>query len=53
MEGGQPFRRPLVKYSAGYGRSYIPPSQEIRDRIAKMKLIAIEQVIRGNRLVIC
>ena len=53
MESGLPFRRPLVKYSAGYGRSYTPPSQDIRDHIAKMKLIAIEDVIRGNRLVVC
>jgi len=53
MESGLPFRRPLVKYSAGYGRSYTPPSQEVRDRIAKMKLIPIEDIIRGNRVVIC
>jgi amidophosphoribosyltransferase len=53
MESGLPFRRPLVKYSAGYGRSYTPPSQEVRDHIAKMKLISIEDVARGNRLVVC
>ncbi len=53
MESGLPFRRPLVKYTAGYGRSYMPPSQEVRDRIAKMKLIPIEDVIRGNRIIIC
>ncbi|MHC4481323.1 MAG: amidophosphoribosyltransferase [Planctomycetota bacterium] len=53
MGSGLPFRRPLVKYSAGYGRSYTPPSQEVRDRIAKMKLIPIEDITRGNRLIIC
>ena len=53
MEKGIPFRRPLVKYTAGYGRSYTPPSQEIRDLVAKMKLIPIRQVIRGSRIVIC
>ena len=53
VESGLPFRRPLVKYAAGYGRSYIPPSQEVRDRIAKMKLIPIEDIIRGKRLIIC
>lgn len=53
MESGRPFRRPLVKYSAGYGRSYTPPSQEVRDHIAKMKLIPIEDITRGNRLVVC
>jgi amidophosphoribosyltransferase len=53
MESGLPFRRPLVKYSAGYGRSYTPPSQEVRDRIAKMKLIPIEDITRGNRCIVC
>lgn len=53
MQSGLPFRRPLVKYSAGYGRSYTPPSQEVRDQIAKMKLIPIEDIIRGNRIAIC
>ncbi len=53
MESGLPFRRPLVKYTDGYGRSYTPPSQEIRDKIAQLKLIAVPQLIRGNRIVLC
>lgn len=53
MESKTPFRRPLVKYTPGYGRSYTPPSQEIRDKVAKMKLIAVRDVIAGNRIVIC
>jgi len=53
MESGKPFRRPLVKYTAGYGRSYTPPSQETRDLIAKMKLIPIKEVIKGNSVVVC
>ena len=53
MESGKPFRRPLVKYTSGYGRSYTPPSQETRDLIAKMKLIPIKNVIEGNSIVIC
>ncbi|MCD6416326.1 MAG: amidophosphoribosyltransferase [Planctomycetes bacterium] len=53
MESGLPFRRPLVKYSAGYGRSYTPPSQEVRDQIAKMKLMPIEDICRGSRLIVC
>jgi amidophosphoribosyltransferase len=52
-ESGLPFRRPLVKYTPGYGRSYTPPSQDIRDLVATMKLSAIEDVIRGNRMVVC
>ena len=53
MESGKPYRRPLVKYTPGYGRSYTPPSQEARDLIAKMKLIPIREVIEGNRIVVC
>jgi len=53
MECGKPYRRPLVKYTLGYGRSYTPPSQETRDLIAKMKLIPIKEIIEGNRIVVC
>lgn len=53
MESGRPFRRPLVKYTPGYGRSYTPPSQKTRDLIAKMKLIAIKEISKGNRIVVC
>jgi len=53
MESGKPLRRPLVKYTPGYGRSYTPPSQEKRDLIATMKLVPVEEVIKGNRIVIC
>jgi amidophosphoribosyltransferase len=53
MESGKPYRRPLVKYTPGYGRSYTPPSQEKRDLIAKMKLIPIKDIIFGNRIVVC
>lgn len=53
MESGKPFRRPLIKYTPGYGRSYTPPSQRTRDLIAKMKLIPIKEVIEGNSIVIC
>ena len=53
MESGLPYCRPLVKYTPGYGRSYTPPSQEIRDLVAKMKLIAIEEIARGQRIILC
>ncbi len=53
MESGKPFRRPLVKYTPGYGRSYTPPSQQTRDLVAKMKLIPIKEVIKGNSIVMC
>ncbi len=53
MEAGIPYQRPLVKYTPGYGRSYTPPSQEIRDLVAEMKLIPIREVIQGKRIILC
>ncbi|MCX8044523.1 MAG: amidophosphoribosyltransferase [Desulfobacterota bacterium] len=53
MASGIPFRRPLVKYNPGYGRSYTPPSQETRDLVAKMKLIPIKEIINGQSIVVC
>ena len=53
MGSRKPLRRPLVKYTPGYGRSYTPPSQETRDLIATMKLIPIKEIIEGNRIAIC
>jgi len=53
MESGLPYRRPLVKYTPGYGRSYTPPSQDIRDLVATMKLCAVRDVIQGSRMVLC
>jgi amidophosphoribosyltransferase len=53
QEAGIPYKRPLVKYTPGYGRSYTPPSQEIRDLVATMKIIAVRDVIRGSRMVVC
>lgn len=53
MESGKPFRRVLLKYTPGYGRSYTPLTQDVRDRVALMKLIANEATIKGNRIVLC
>ncbi len=53
MESGKPFRRVLIKYTPGYGRSYTPLSQEVRDHVALMKLIANDEIIRDNRIILC
>ncbi|HUW24422.1 MAG TPA: amidophosphoribosyltransferase [Patescibacteria group bacterium] len=53
MTSGLPYRRALVKYTPGYGRSYTPPSQETRDLIARMKLIPIKEIIEGQKIIIC
>ncbi len=53
MQSRLPLRRPLVKYTSGYGRSYTPPSQETRDLVAKMKLIPIRDIIDGKKIILC
>ncbi|MFH0762856.1 MAG: amidophosphoribosyltransferase [Candidatus Omnitrophota bacterium] len=53
MESGAPYRRPLIKYTPGFDRSYTPPSQEKRDLIARMKLIPIPEIIKDKSIVFC
>jgi amidophosphoribosyltransferase len=53
MKSGVPFRRPLVKYTPGFDRSYTPVTQARRDLIARMKLIPIPEIIKGQRIVFC
>ncbi|MCD4780078.1 MAG: amidophosphoribosyltransferase [Candidatus Omnitrophica bacterium] len=52
IESKKPYRRPLIKYTPGYGRSYTPPNQETRDLVARMKLIVINSIIKGNSLAV-
>lgn len=53
LESRIPFRRPLIKYTPGYDRSYTPPSQETRELIARMKLIPVKEIIEGQRIILC
>ncbi|MBU1906275.1 MAG: hypothetical protein KJ923_04685 [Candidatus Omnitrophica bacterium] len=53
MQSKIPLRRPLVKYTPGFDRSYTPSSQQTRDLIAKMKLIPIQEIIKGKSIAIC
>lgn len=53
MGAGIPYRRALIKYTPGYGRSYTPPTQDVRDLVAKMKLIPVREIIKGKRVVLC
>ncbi len=52
-QSGIPYARPVVKYTPSWPRSYMPSEQSTRDLIANMKLIAIPELIRGRRIVIC
>ena len=52
FESGVPVRSPLLKYTPGWARSYVPPSQETRDMVARMKQITADALIRDQRMVI-
>ncbi|OGD18369.1 MAG: amidophosphoribosyltransferase [Candidatus Aminicenantes bacterium RBG_16_63_14] len=52
-EAGVPFRRPFVKYTPTWARSFMPQNQEVRDQVARMKLIPIREIIQGRRLLFC
>jgi amidophosphoribosyltransferase len=49
-EAGIPFRRPFVKYTPTWARSFMPQDQGLRDLIAKMKLIPVQELVQGQRL---
>ncbi len=53
MEAAVPYRRPFVKYTPTWPRSFMPQDQSIRDMVARMKLIPIREIIRDNRLLFC
>lgn len=50
---GVPFRRPFVKYTPTWPRSFMPQDQTIRDLVARMKLIPIQALIEGQRMLFC
>jgi amidophosphoribosyltransferase len=51
-ESGVPVKIPLLKYTPGWARSYVPPAQERRDLIALMKQITADVLIKDQRMVI-
>ena len=52
-ERGLPYRRPFVKYTPTWPRSFMPQNQQLRDLVAKMKLIPVRKLIEGKRLLFC
>jgi amidophosphoribosyltransferase len=50
---GVPYRRPFVKYTPTWPRSFMPQDQSIRDLVARMKLIPIRELMAGQRMVFC
>ena len=49
---GIPFSRPFIKYTPTWPRSFMPTIQSQRNLIAKMKLIAVEDLIRDKSLLL-
>jgi len=48
-----PYLRPYVKYTPTWPRSFMPQNQNLRDLVAKMKLIPVRRLIEGKRLLFC
>ena len=51
-ESGVPFSRPFIKYTPTWSRSFMPTIQSQRNLIAKMKIIAVEELIRDKSLLL-
>ncbi|MDA8405155.1 MAG: amidophosphoribosyltransferase [Desulfobacteraceae bacterium] len=48
-----PYSRPFVKYTPTWPRSFMPQNQKTRDLVARMKLIPVQELINGKRLLFC
>jgi amidophosphoribosyltransferase len=51
-ESGIPFSRPFIKYTPTWPRSFMPTIQSQRNLIARMKLLAVDELIRGKSLLL-
>ena len=52
-EKGIPYKRPFVKYTPTWPRSFMPQTQSIRDLVARMKLILVRSMVEGKRILFC
>ena len=50
QESGMPFGRPFIKYTPTWPRSFMPANQEMRNRVATMKLVPVPELIEGKKL---
>ena len=49
---GKPFARPFVKYTPTWPRSFMPTTQDVRNRIAHMKLVPVPELIQDKKLLL-
>jgi len=50
---GIPYKRPFVKYTPTWQRSFMPQEQKARDLVARMKLIPVHEMIEQKKLLFC
>ncbi len=48
-----PFGRPFIKYTPTWSRSFMPQNQEVRNLVARMKLMPIPELVENQRLLLC
>ena len=51
-ESGIPFSRPFIKYTPTWPRSFMPTIQSKRNLIARMKLLAVDELIKDKSLLL-
>ena len=49
---GIPYGRPFIKYTPTWPRSFMPTIQSKRDFIARMKLLPVQENIKGKRILL-
>lgn len=50
---GKPYQRSFVKYTPTWPRSFMPQNQELRNLVAKMKLVPVQEQIENKRMLFC
>ena len=50
---GVPYKRAFIKYTPTWPRSFTPSKQELREFIAKMKLIPNKTLLKDQRVIFC
>ncbi len=50
---GVPYKRAIAKYTPTWPRSFTPARQELRNLVAKMKLIPNKTILSGQRVLLC
>lgn len=50
---GVPYQRAISKYTPTWPRSFTPRNQSMRELVAKMKLIANKDILKGKRVLFC